>query len=184
MSLRCFPLNFGSIQLIVWERMLFEEFWKSRRGGHFGISALNDFSNFDWMGGMGWKNFKSFRSDIRDCRHDCHLWCRNGTILTILNFYVAQMPPIKFDLIRLSHGDHFRYWNGTISAILNLHVPSMSPIKFQLNPNYHSRGDVEKMWKLTTDGRTGTALAAWSKAPDELVITNITNTLFNDLNKW
>ena len=55
LSLRCFPSNFGTIQLTVWE-MSFEEF----HGGRLGY--------------------------------------RNGTILAILNLYVAPMPPIKFRL--------------------------------------------------------------------------------------
>ena len=54
-------------------------------------------------------------------------------------------------------GDHLGYLNGTILAILNLHVATMPPTKFQLNPIYGSGGDVEKIEKLTTDGRRTTS---------------------------
>ena len=60
MSFRCFPSNFRSIRLTVWEEILFEEFLDGCLGGHLGY--------------------------------------RNGTILAILNHYVAPMPPIKFRL--------------------------------------------------------------------------------------
>ena len=36
MLLRCFPSSFSSIQLMVWEEMLFEEFQDGRHGGHLG----------------------------------------------------------------------------------------------------------------------------------------------------
>ena len=40
------------------------------------------------------------------------------------------------------HGGHLGYRNKLILAILNLHVASMPPTNFQLNPTYHSGGDV------------------------------------------
>ena len=36
MLLQCFPLSFRSIQLTVWEEMLFEEFQYGCHGGHLG----------------------------------------------------------------------------------------------------------------------------------------------------
>ena len=36
--------------------------------------------------------------DFQDGRQGGHLGYRNVTILAILNFYVAPMPPIKFQL--------------------------------------------------------------------------------------
>ena len=36
--------------------------------------------------------------EFQDGRHDGHLGYRNGTILAILNLYVAPVPPIKFRL--------------------------------------------------------------------------------------
>ena len=39
--------------------------------------------------------------DFQDVRHGGHLGYRNGTILAILNRYVALMPPFKF---RLNYG--------------------------------------------------------------------------------
>ena len=41
------------------------------------------------------------------------------------------------------HGGHLEFRNGTILAILNLHVAQMPLTNFQLNPTYHSGGDVE-----------------------------------------
>ena len=40
------------------------------------------------------------------------------------------------------HGGHLGYRNKLILAILNHHVASMPPTNFQLNPTYHSGGDV------------------------------------------
>ena len=57
---QCLPTSFGSIRLMVWEEMSFEEFQAGRHGSHLGY--------------------------------------QNGTILAILNLYVAPMPPIKFQL--------------------------------------------------------------------------------------
>ena len=80
----------------------------------------------------------------------------NGTILAILNLYVAPMLPIKF-LFNLTcglegemwfeefqdgrHGGHLGYQNGMILAILILYVAPMPPIRFQLNLIY-GLGDV------------------------------------------
>ena len=36
--------------------------------------------------------------EFQDGRHGGHLGYRNGTILAILNFHVATMPPTKFQL--------------------------------------------------------------------------------------
>ena len=41
--------------------------------------------------------------EFQDGRHGGQLGYRNGTILAILNFYVAPMPPIKFRL-NLTYG--------------------------------------------------------------------------------
>ena len=40
---------------------------------------------------------------FQDDHHDGHLGYLNGTILAILNLYVAPMPPIKFGL-NLTYG--------------------------------------------------------------------------------
>ena len=85
-----------------------------------------------------------------------HLGYWNGTILAILNLYVAPMPPIKFWLNLTyglegnvleefqdgHHGDHLGYLNRTILAILNFCVTVMPPIKFWLNLTYGLGGDV------------------------------------------
>ena len=41
--------------------------------------------------------------DFQDGRHGGHLGYRNGSILAILNFYKALMPPIKLRL-NLTYG--------------------------------------------------------------------------------
>ena len=41
--------------------------------------------------------------EFQDGRNGSHLGYRNGTILAILNLYVAPMPPIKFRL-NLTYG--------------------------------------------------------------------------------
>ena len=97
--------------------------------------------------------------DFQDGHRGGHLGHRNGTLVKILNFHVAQMHPIKFRLKPTSWADvvcrfsrwspdgHLGYRNGTILAVLNLHVPLMPPIKFQLNPTYRSGGDV--VWRIS-----------------------------------
>ena len=81
--------------------------------------------------------------------HGGHLGYQNGTILAILNLYVAQMPPIRFQLNltyvleEISFEEfHLGNWNRTILTILNLCVTVMLPIKFWLNPTYGLGGDV------------------------------------------
>ena len=93
--------------------------------------------------------------EFQDGQHGGHLGYSNGTILEILNLYVAPMPPIKFRL-NLTYvwemsfeefqdgrrGGHLGYRNGTILAILNLYITVMPPIKFLLNPTYCLGGDI------------------------------------------
>ena len=90
--------------------------------------------------------------------HGGHLGYQNGTILAILNLYVAPMRPIKFGSIGptvweemsfeqfLEPGGHLGYRNGTILAILNLCVTLMLSIKFWLNPTYGLGGVV---WRIS-----------------------------------
>ena len=93
--------------------------------------------------------------------HCGHLGYQNGTILAILNLYVALMPPIKFwlkqtnglggDVVwripRWPPGHHLGYQKGTIFAILNLYNAPMPPIKFRLNLTYGLGGDV--VWRIS-----------------------------------
>ena len=73
-----------------------------------------------------------------------HLGYGNGTILAILNLYLAPLPPIKFQLNPTNglegdfkdgrYGGHLGYWNRMILAILILHVAQMPPtFAFGLN---------------------------------------------------
>ena len=93
-------------------------------------------------------SFKEFQDGHHGCIYGGHLGYRKGTILAILNLYVAPMPPIMFRLnltcclgeemwfeeFKDGHrGGHLGYRNGTILAILNLCVTVMPPIKFWLN---------------------------------------------------
>ena len=78
--------------------------WPPRRPSW--ISERNNFSNSESL----WCLPLSFRSirltvweemsfeEFQDGRHGGHLGYRGGTILAILNFYVATMPPTKFQL--------------------------------------------------------------------------------------
>ena len=86
---------------------------------------------------------------FEEFQYGCHggyLGYQNGTILAILNLYVAQMPPIKFWLDRTyglgRDGRHLGYRNGTILAILNLYNAPMPPVRFRLNLTYGLGGDV------------------------------------------
>ena len=54
--------------------------------------------------------------EFQEGRH--HLGYLNGTILAILNLYVTEMPPIKFQLnltyvweMLFEDGGHLGYWN-------------------------------------------------------------------------
>ena len=90
--------------------------------------------------------FKEFQNG----HYGCHFGYRNGTILAILNLYVAPMPPIKFwpnyGLGGYVRGGHLGYRNGMILAILNLRVARRPPDMFQLKPTLlWSGGDVENV---------------------------------------
>ena len=133
--------------------MLFEEFQDGRPSW---ISKWNDFSNSESLCHcdashqvLAQSNFQFGRSCCKNF-HGGHLGYWNGTILSILNLYVAPMPPIMLaqsDLCFwrrycLKNG-HLRYRNGTILAIMNLCVIVMLPIKFWLILTYGLGGDVD-----------------------------------------
>ena len=102
--------------------------------------------------------------EFQESRHGGHLGYRNGTILAILNLYVAPMPPIKFRLNPTQFGRRCRLKNfkmvamaaaildigtkKTISAILNFHVATM-PLTTQSNSWFWR--DVENVKRRTTD---------------------------------
>ena len=48
-----------------------------------------------WLSDQTIQNLMLFE-EFQDCCYCCHLGYWNGTILAILNFYVAPMPPIRF----------------------------------------------------------------------------------------
>ena len=81
--------------------------------------------------------------DFQDGRTDGYLGLPNGTILAILNLYVAPLLPTKFwlnptygfggDVVRrISRMLPSEQRNRRTLAILNLYVAPMPPIKFQL----------------------------------------------------
>ena len=92
--------------------------------------------------------------EFQDSRHGCYLGYRDGSILAILNLYVAPMPPIKFRL-NLTYG-----LGGDVVWRISRRPPSLiserndfsnseslyhydaSTIKFWLNPTYGLGGDV------------------------------------------
>ena len=113
MSLRCFPSSFGSIQLMVWEEMSFDDFQDGHRGGHLGywnrmiLAILNLYITsmppikfwFNPTYGLGgdvvWRI-----SRLPPWRPP---WISGRTILAILNLNNVPMPPIKFHL-NLTYG--------------------------------------------------------------------------------
>ena len=76
--------------------------------------------------------------DFQDGHPGGHLGWRNGTILAILNLYVAPMLSIKFRLNQtyglggeeFQDGRRLGFPNGQILAILNLYVAPMLPSGF------------------------------------------------------
>ena len=189
MLLWCLPSSFSSIQLTVWE-MLFEDFQDGWHGSQleyqnndFSNSKLPCGPNAS-QSNLGFGSTPSLPSWI--AKWFKQVWIRvalmlsikfrlnptygsggnvvwryqNGTILVILNLYLAPMPPIKFwlnptkglggDVIwkfsRGGHGSHLGYQNWMILAILNLYNAPMPPIKFWLNLTYGMGGDV--VWRI------------------------------------
>ena len=89
-----------------------------------------------------------------------HLGYRNGTILAIMNLYVAQVPPMKFqpnqtyglgaDVIwRISKWSPLRpsLISETILAILNFLVATTPPVKFRLNLTCGLGGEI--IWRIS-----------------------------------
>ena len=137
------------------------------------IAGRNDFSNSESLSRSDASHQVSAQSNLRfrrRCRWKNFKMAALAAILdigternsTILNLYVAPMPPIHFrlnptyglggDVIwRISRWPHA--WRPSwISeqndlAILNLYVVPMPPIKFRLNPTYGLGGDV--VWRLS-----------------------------------
>ena len=102
MSIQYLPSGFGSNRPMVWEEMLFEEFRDGR------ILERNNFSNSESLCRSDTSHQVSAQSEkvqesmffeeFRDGRCGGHVGHQNRTILAILDFYVAPIPPIKFQL--------------------------------------------------------------------------------------
>ena len=89
---QCLPSSFDSIQLMVWEEMLFKEFQDGRLAyQNRTILAILNLYVAPMPPIKFWLNPSySLGGD------GGHLGYQNRTILAILNLYVAPMPPIKF----------------------------------------------------------------------------------------
>ena len=104
-------------------------------------------SSFSWIQLKVWEemSFEEFQ--------DGHLGYQNGTILAILNLYVAShQVSAQSDLLfgrrcHLKNGGHLVYRNIMFLAILNLYVTVMPPIMFWLNPTYGLGWDV--IWRIS-----------------------------------
>ena len=82
------------------------------------------------------------------------IWFEEFLLPSLGSIPLTIQEQMRFEEIQNGYcGGHLGYWNVTILAILNLHVAQMPPIKFQLNPTYHSGGDVENAKILRMDGQ-------------------------------
>ena len=148
MPLQCLQSSFGSIVLMVWEEMSFEEFQDGRRDGHLGyrngtiLTILNLYVTV-----MPPIKFRSIRLRFgRRCRWIISRWppcslCRydaSHPVSVQSDFWSGRRCSLKGfqDSCRCGH---LRYRNGTILAILNLFVAPMPPTKFRISPTYDLR---------------------------------------------
>ena len=138
-SLRCLPLSFGSILLMVCEEMSFEEFQDGRRGGHLGYRNGTVLASFGSMAAiLEWKVFSNSESPCH-CDASHQVSAQSDTVWKEMSFEEFQDG---------RHGGRLEYRNGTILAILNFHVATMPSTKFKLNPTYGSGGDIENVKNL------------------------------------
>ena len=113
MSLQCFPSSFGSIWLMVWEEMLFEEFQDGSYGGPLG-----------------------YRNGTILAILNPHV-----ALMPPIKFRLNLTYSLGGDVVwRISRWPPSGYQNRTTLAILNLCCSNAS-IKFRLNPTY-GLGDV------------------------------------------
>ena len=91
---------------MVWEEILSEEFQDGHRGSHLGYRngmtlAIPNVCHCDASHQVWAQSNLQFgrRCRLKNMKMAGHLEYQNGTILTILNLYVAPMPPMKFRLI-------------------------------------------------------------------------------------
>ena len=139
MPLKSCPSSFGSIQLMVWEEMSFEEFQDGHHGGHLGYQNRTNLAILNlYVAPMPpikfrlhltyglvrdvLKNFKMADIRTKPFYVECLSCLRFGMSLSLgsiritvleMSFEEFQWPP---------HGGHLGYRNGTILAVLNLYV--------------------------------------------------------------
>ena len=180
MSLRCLPLSFGLIWLMVLEEMSFEEFQDGCCGGHLGywnetilailnlcVTAMPPIKfwlnlTYGLWGEVVWKISKwppwrpswiSKRNYFSNSESLCHCDASSHQVSAQSDLWFGRRCHLKI-------------------AILNLHVATIPPIKFQLNPTYGSGGECEK---LMTDGRTNEGQQTMTLADLEQRSANKTN---------
>ena len=106
----CLPSNCGSIQLKVWEKMLFEEFQDGNIGDHLGYHNRTILAIL---------NFHA--TQLPPAKFGLNPTQHSGTdMVWRFSRWLSWWPSWIPELL--------------IFAILNLRVPSMPPKKFQLNP--------------------------------------------------
>ena len=158
MSFWCLPSGFGSIWLMVWEEILFEEF----QGSHLGywnrtILAIQNLyvapmppikfrlnPTYGLGGDVLWRISRWlpwWPSWILEPNNFCNsesLCCSDASHQVSAQSNLRSFKGFQDGL----DGGHLGYWNGMILAILNLYIPPMPPIRFLLNPIYDFGGDV------------------------------------------
>ena len=171
MSLRCLPSSLGSIHIMVWEEMSFEEFQDGPNGGHLGCwngtnlavlnlhvtpvpptkfqlnltyrSRANVISRYS-----SWPPWQQSRilewNQFSNSKSSCYPNASNrGWAKSNLPFGKFGSVWRLFKMTTMGDGGrHLGYQNGTILAILYLCVATMPSIKFQLNLTYSLGGDV------------------------------------------
>ena len=126
MSLRCLPSSLGSIRIMVWEKMSFEEFQDGPHGGYLGCQ---NGTNLAFL--------------------NLHVSPMPPTKFQLNPTYFPEQISFQ-DNQAGHHGGHLGYWNGTNLAILNLHVTQMPLTKVELNPTtFRSRHGL-KIFKMAT----------------------------------
>ena len=125
----------SSIQLTVWEEMLFKDFQDGWHGCHFGY----------------WNGMIFAILNLHVVPMPPTIWAQSnlgfGSRCGFKIFKLATQATSFEEFQDGHHGSHLGYWNGMILAILNLYVALIPPIKFRLNLTYGLGGDV--VWRIS-----------------------------------
>ena len=181
MLLWCLPSSFSSIQFMVWEEMLFEEF---QDGSHlwYRIRTILTILNLHVSKCLP-PSFRLSRLTVQEQMlfEDFEVGCyASYQVLAQSNLIWEEM---SFEEFQNTHVVWYQNW--TILAVLNLDV---APIFSSIRPTVQE--EMSKMWKVDneqrqTDNRRRNTLT-WSFAPGELTSTHSTtavlSTSFWDIN--